>query len=58
LNGGLYTDTITIVTKKSDYQNEKKIENQQVSTEMLQILNLKPMKIKKETTYYKSTGPI
>lgn len=53
LNGGLYTDTITIVTKKNDYQSEKKVENQQVSSEMLQILNLKPMRIKKETNYYK-----
>jgi hypothetical protein len=47
LNGGLHTDTITIVTKTVDDSLSKKIENQTVSAEMLQVLNLKPMKIKK-----------
>jgi len=47
LNGGLHTDTITIITKTADDSLSKKVENQTVSGEMLQVLNLKPMKLKK-----------
>lgn len=47
MNGGLHTDTITIVTKSVDDFQSKKIENQTVSGEMLQVLNLRPIKIKK-----------
>lgn len=57
LNGGLHTDTITIVTKSADDSVSKKVESQTVSGEMLQVLNLKPMKLKKEINYHKTAPP-
>lgn len=57
LNGGLHTDTITIITKTADDSLSKKVENQTVSGEMLQVLNLKPMKLKKEINYHKTAPP-
>ena len=52
LNGGLHTDTITIIAKKAEESTAvKKVENQAVTGEMLQVLNLKPMKLKKDATY-------
>lgn len=57
LNGGLHTDTITIVTKTADDSLSKKVESQTVSGEMLQVLNLKPMKLKKEINYHRTAPP-
>jgi hypothetical protein len=57
LNGGLHTDTITIVTKAADDSMSKKVESQTVSGEMLQVLNLKPMKLKKEINYHRTAPP-
>lgn len=44
------------MTKKADDNSDKKIEKQNISGEMLQVLNLKPMKIKKEPNYSKNLG--
>jgi hypothetical protein len=41
--GGLYTDTITIVTSSDNSEGEKLQENEPVSKEMLKILDLKKM---------------
>jgi hypothetical protein len=41
--GGLYTDTITIVTSSEHGDGEKQQENEAVSKEMLKILDLRKM---------------
>ena len=52
----MHTDTLTIITKKAEDASEKKVEKQNITGEMLQVLNLKPMKIKKEAGQTKAIG--
>lgn len=47
--GGLHTDTITIITKSEQNGNDNNNTNQTVSNEMLKILDLKKMALKKES---------